>query len=666
MAKSNNSTKHEDMAERLLSMRRVRPLRDEDSADSLVRSRAINSDSRARGQQVLMEAQLHNFGMYRYRRDRLRCKRYNFGDQWGDVICVDGKKMTEEEYIKSQGNIPLKTNLIRRLVRNVVGVYRGEDTEPVCIARDREEQQQAETMTVALQYNMQLNRMREMYARTLEEYLIGGLVAHKKRYCWRNDKMDCWTDYVQPDNLILDSNMRDIRGWDCTFIGEIHDVSYGEMCEQLAKSPDDYVRLAEIYKAARNQNGLVTYWNEFGYSRDHVDTDFLIPKDESRCRIIEVWRKESKPRYRCRDYNSGELYKIDVEDYDTMVAQVNASRLQRGMEAGMEAEDIPLINAEWFIDSYWYYYILSPFGDIIDEGESPYEHKSHPYVFKAYPFLDGEIHSFVADVIDQQRYTNRLIVMQDFIIRASAKGALLVPEDCLKGQDPQEFADSWARFNGVIVYTPSKSGVIPQQVSANSTNIGLHEMLSLQLKFFEDISGVNAALQGKASFAGESGNHAELMAQNASVSLIDILQSFQEFTLDAAYKDIKNIQQFYDQKKTLNIVGGKSVVYDPQKIRNIEVDISIEQSKATTVYRNSINNFLIELFKAHAISLEQMLQVGKFDFGDELLQSIQSQKEQIAQGQVPNGLSPELAQRVQQGANQQAVQQLYGAMRNAA
>jgi len=51
--------------------------------------------------------------------------------------------------------------------------------------------------------------------------------------------------------------------------------------------------------------------------------------------------------------------------------------------------------------------MLSPFGDILDEGEIPYEHKSHPYVFKAYPFIDGEIHSFVSDVIDQQRYTNR-------------------------------------------------------------------------------------------------------------------------------------------------------------------------------------------------------------------------------------------------------------------
>lgn len=647
-------------------MRRVRPQNERESADSLVRSRAINSDDRARGTAVLMEAQMHDNGMYRYRRDRYRNKRYTFGDQWGDEVCVDGKKMTEEEYIKSQGNIPLKTNLIRRLVRNVVGVYRGDDTEPVCIARDREEQQQAETMTVALQYNMQLNRMREMYARTLEEYLIGGLVAHKKRYCWRNGKMDCWTDYVQPDNIILDSNMRDLRGWDCTFVGEVHDVSFGDMCEQLAKSPSDYTRLAEIYKLARDAQGMLNYWNEFGYSKDFVNTDFLIPKDENRCRIIEVWRKESKPRFRCHDYNSGDFYKIEIEDYGVMVEAENASRIQRGTDAGMAIEDIPLIKAEWFIDSYWYYYILSPFGDIIDEGESPYEHKSHPYVFKAYPFLDGEIHSFVADVIDQQRYTNRLIIMQDFIIRASAKGALLVPEDCLKGQKPEDFADAWAKFNGVIVYTPSKSGVVPTQVSANSTNIGLHEMLALQLKFFEDISGVNAALQGKASFSGESGSHAELMAQNASVSLIDILQSFQEFTLDAAYKDIKNIQQFYDQKKTLSIVGGKAVVYDPQKIRNIEVDISIEQSKATTVYRNKINDFLMELFNAKAISLEQLLQVGKFDFGDELLQSIQSQKQQLENGEMPEGVSPELAMRASQGANQQAVQQLYEAMRDAA
>ena len=116
--------------------------------------------------------------------------------------------MTEEEYIARQGNVPLKNNLIRRLVRNVLGVYRSQAKEPTCYARDRDEQKLGETMTTILQCNMQLNRMTEVYARTMEEFLIGGLIVHRKSYSWRNEKMDCWTDYVNPNNFFIDNNMR--------------------------------------------------------------------------------------------------------------------------------------------------------------------------------------------------------------------------------------------------------------------------------------------------------------------------------------------------------------------------------------------------------------------------------------------------------------------------
>lgn len=214
-------------------------------ADSLQRSR-IRLDDRTRAQEILIEAQNYYNSMYRFRRDRERNKRYNFGDQWGDVVCVNGKKMSEEQYILSQGNVPLKNNLIRRLVRNVIGVYRSQATEPTCTARERDEQRQAETMSTVLQYNMQLNRMTELYARSLEEYLISGMIVHRKWYGWRNDKMECWTDYVQPNNFFIDNNMRDFRAWDCSFVGEIHDVSFEQLCEQFAKSPDDYAKLAEI------------------------------------------------------------------------------------------------------------------------------------------------------------------------------------------------------------------------------------------------------------------------------------------------------------------------------------------------------------------------------------------------------------------------------------
>ena len=624
--------------------------------DTLKRSRMINHDDRTRGQEILIEAQTYYNAMFRFRQDRERNKRYTYGDQWGDIVCVDGKNMTEEEYIKSQGNIPLKTNLIRRLVRNVIGVYRSQATEPTCTARDRDEQQQAETMSTVLQYNMQLNRMTELYARSIEEYLISALIVHRKWYGWRNDKMECWTDYVQPNNFFIDNNMRDFRGWDCSFIGEIHDISFGQLCEQFAKCPADYIRLAEIYKQARDRRACVTAWEDFGYSRDYLNTDFLTPRDESRCRVIEVWRKESKPRYRCHDFNNGEIFKIDIEDYAVMVEAENQKRLAQAQRNGIPYEEIPFIKADWFMDSYWYYYYLSPLGDILAEGETPYEHKSHPYVFKAYPFIDGEIHSFVADVIDQQRYTNRLITLNDWVIRASAKGLLLIPEDSLKGRDPKEFADAWAKFNGVLVYTPSKNGAVPTQVANNSTNIGLHEMLNLQLKFFEDISGVNGALQGKPGFSGMSASLYNQQTQNATTSLLDILDSFQEFIRDAAYKDVKNIQQFYDQKRTYNIAGraGANIVYDPAKIRDVEMDISVVPSTATPAYRAIANDFLMQLFDKQAISIEQLLKAGDFPFADELLQNIQSQKEQLAQGQTPDGLSPELQRQIQQNMEQNA------------
>lgn len=459
--------------------------------------------------------------------------------------------------------------------------------------------------------------------------------------------------------------MRDFRAWDCTCIGEIHDVSFEAVCQQFARSPEDYRWLAEVYSAAKDRPRLMQAWGEFGYSQDW-DGDFLTPRDATRCRVIEVWRKESKPRYWCHDYNSGDVFKIEVEDHAEMVAAENARRMAQGAQAGMPADEIPLIRAEWMMDDYWYYYYLSPLGDILAEGETPYEHKSHPYVFKAYPFIDGEVHSFVGDVIDQQRYTNRLVTLYDWIMRASAKGVLLVPEDSIpKGMSPEDFAQAWVRFNGVVVFKPSQSGQLPQQVAANSTNIGISELLQVQLKFFEDISGVNGALQGKPGYSGMSAALYNQQTQNATTSLLDLLEVFNGFITEAAYKDVKNMQQFYDRKRVFHIAGrtGRMAEYDPQKIRNVEFDLGIFPSTATPAYRAMANDFLMKIWESGQITLRQMLETGEFPFADQLLQSLASQQEQLERGERPDGMPAELMARTQEGTDMEAVEKLYGAMR---
>lgn len=629
--------------------------------DSVERDKQLGS---RRAFDVLMSAQRAWDNMSRFRRDRERNKRYTYGQQWDDVITADGKTQSEEEYIKSQGNVPLKNNIIRRLVRSVLGVYRSQQKEPTCTARDRDEQQLGETMSTILQCNMQLNRMSDVYARSMEEFMISGLVVHRKWYGWRNDKLDCWTDYVQPNNFFIDNSMRDFRGWDVSLIGEVHDVSFETLCRQFAESRSDFERLKHIYREAHNRHTIVENCNYFGYSRIE-NYDFLFTSDPTRCRVIEVWRKESKPRYRCHDYNNGEVYKIEVGDYDELVAKENARRTEQGLAAGMAREEIPLIQAQWFMDDYWYYYYLSPFGDILREGETPYAHKSHPYVFKAYPFIDGEIHSFVGDVIDQQRYINRLITLYDWIMRASAKGLLIFPEDCLpKGMDISDIADEWSRFNGVIVI---KKGAkeLPQQIANNSTNIGITELLNLQLKLVEDISGVHGSLQGQTANSGVSGTLYAQQTQNATTSLLDLLDSFSMFVIDGAYKDVKNMQQYYDEKRMFNIAGrsGAQVEYDPAKISDVDFDLSIVESTSTPAYRQMANEFLMQIWQTGQITLEQLLENGDFPFADNLLQSLQTQKQQMENGEQVEPLSPELQQQVEEGADMNAVNQAYGVLR---
>lgn len=617
---------------------------------------------------ILFQAQKCWNSLDGFRKERERNKKYTYGDQWSDIIVGDnGKSMAEEQYIKTQGGIPLKNNLIRRLVRTVLGVYRSQSKEPTCIARDRDEQKLGETMSIALQCNMQINRMAELNGRTMEEFLISGGAFQKETWGWMNDKMDCWSSIVSPNHIFFDTNMKDIRHWDLSLIGEIHDISFEELCGQFAKSPEDFENLRNTYSLALNREYLTNYVDIKSRGKVH-NIDFLNPYDSSLCRVIEVWRKEQKPRYRCHDYLNGDYYKDEVENLHNIQIE-NQSRIEEGLAAGMDKDDIPLIEYEWFMDEYWYYRFLTPFGHILSEGETPYKHKSHPYVLKLYPFIDGEIHSFVSDVIDQQRYVNRLIMLNDWVIRSSAKGVLLFPEEA-KPEDMsmEDIAEEWTRFDGLIMFRSKPGTPLPQQIANNCTNIGIHELLQLQMGMMEDVTGVNGALQGKPGYSGMSAALYNQQQQNATTSLLDLLETFSGFVVDSAVKKVKNIQQFYDTKRVLNIVGknaGSLIEYDPEKISDVEFDLSITESTATPVYRAMANELLMEIWRAGQISVEQLLQCGDFPFADELMQSLNTQKEQMEQGEIPQGLPPAMMQQIQAGANVNAANKAKGMMKAA-
>lgn len=450
-----------------------------------------------------------------FRKERERCKRYTYGDQWCDVVVVDGERIREEDYIRRQGNMPLSNNLIRRLVRNVLGVFRSSWANPECECRDLKEDREIATMQKLLDYNLDINRMEEVYSRTMEEFLISGLAVHRKWFGPRGGESDCWTDLVPANNFFCEMGSRDFRGWDASVVGEIHYMEFPALVAEFAKSEDDVELLRRIYAGAD-----------------------LLPGHRV-CRVVEVWRKEYRQRYRCHDTLNGKYFVSE------------------------KIINSPGVRCEWENREVWFCYFLGPAGEVLSKHESPYRHGSHPFVIKAYPFIDGEIHSFVSDVIDQQKFTNRLISMYDWTLRSSAKGVLLFPEGSIpEGSDINDVAAEWSRFNGVITYRPRAGVAMPQQVTSAVANSGISDLLNIQMKLMEDISGVNGALQGKLDSNSMSGTLYNQQTQNSMMSLTDLMKSFDGFIRDATQMDVSNILQFYDSRKIRSIVGDSSRFVD--------------------------------------------------------------------------------------------------------
>ena len=508
---------------------------------------------------MLDEAQCYWQSSADFRLRRERCKRYCYGDQWGDQVLVDGKWVREEQYIRSMGSEPLKNNLIRRLVKQVLGLYRREVGESGLFDTQK---LFPDSQILADDYGrmLRLNDMEELNARALEEFLISGMAVQRKSFGVRHGMRGCFTDNVSPSRLIIDSNFHDPRGWDMKCVGEIHDLGFDTLCAEFAHDEADYARLAEIYNPVTYGERLAQILGHFGGARSDVMA-FRSPSSASSCRVYELWRRERRPGYLCHDVARGELFWTDASTAP-LVECVNVHRLS-GIASGEGRRwPLPIVRMQWMMADEWRYYFLSPFGDVLDEGVSPYAHRGHPYVLRAYPFVDGEIHSFVDDVIDQQRYTNRLITLYDWVMRSSAKGVLIVPEESIPdGYTLDDIASQWSRFNGVIPVRTRNGALLPQQVSANAVNIGISELLNTQLGLMEDISGVTGALQGKMASAGMSGKLYEQQARNATLSQLDLLDTFYGFLREACQKDISNLRQFGGERVgQTSLAGGDSVM----------------------------------------------------------------------------------------------------------
>lgn len=626
--------------------RSVKPKRDDRTKETVYRTRGTAYEE-------LEEFASYWSSLYTARKKMERSLMYAKEDQWGDYIKDPdtGKMMTEGELIKKNGKVPLKNNMIAPIVKNIEGQFRRNVTKPICSVRDRDEAKVGEMMSIAMEYAQSLNEITELDAASLMVLECGGYIAQRIEFGYNEYKHmnDAWVYNVDPSRLFFNTNIEDQRGWDITCIGEIFDMDFEQVVAAFAKSKKDREWLESIYGTDDHPRRSFVDGVQ-GYNQKNAD--FYTPAEVDLCRVILGWKLESRDAYFYHDTLDGSWGFVGLNEVNKL-EYINQKRISEALEAGVEEEDLLLIEYEFKVERYWYYRYLSPWGDVLQEGRSPYWHGQHNYVFHAYPIIHGKIFNFIEDFIDQQRSINRTMTLIDFIRSSSAKGLVVVDEDSFDSMSREEIIDEYVRYNGVLFcrVKPGKDirSVITQLNGAGAIQ-GDYELLSLQLKLINDIAGVNSAMQGKDPSSGTAASLYAQQTENASMNLKGLFDSFKAFRKRRDLKLMQTIQQYYDSPRYIEL-GGKayseeSKYYDPEKVQGAQLDLELTEGTNTPTFQMLENEFLMKLFEMQAINVKTLLENSSLPFASKILESVKRAEQEMAENQNMTQMDPALMQQI--------------------
>ena len=438
-------------------------------------------------------------GLGIFRRNRRRCKDFAYGRQWGDSVRLpSGRIVSEEQNMIESGRIPATNNLIGRMLRQITGYYRYMTGDG-----GREDGR--------LSLGGGAGSVGETDVRSLEEFLISGMCVQRVR-----GSDESWLpgeDVVNfsPERVFF-KRFDSPDGSDARFIGLLHEIPLSVLMERFGR--DDQGCASRIFENFRQ--------NASGGQPPCVaaQTDFGSASADGLMRVVEVWRRHRTDVMSVYDVESGELAEgVRSRRAESRLAAVNASRRREGR---------PELIAGGRVADHWEHSWLLADGSVLGRRHYPDSHQPR-VVVRLYPMTDGEVHSMVETVIDQQKFVNRLVGLLDEILASSAKGAVLYPVDQLPdGMTWKELRRLWSSPSAILPFKRTSKSIQPRQLSAAGGCAGATELLRTQLKLFDDISGSGGMLSqtGRQASGAEM---ARLQRDESMIAMLDLLAAFRSF-----------------------------------------------------------------------------------------------------------------------------------------
>jgi hypothetical protein len=585
-----------------------------------------------------------------FRARRARSRNYYRGRPKEKIIHPELKILVnEEDYIREQGLNPVRMNDIGAGLRNMQGQFRQNKISQSVYAVDRKDNDASEMMSVRLRVVHEINRIKDVDIACWTEALVGGMYGWYTRHVKMHPKTnrpDVRIDPIDPNRVFFNPEMRDVRCFDMNMWGQIHDLSIDEAVSLFAQDVNDEKYLRSIY----------AHWNPMAipltgfHAADSMD--FYMSSDTSRCRVIELWQKEYAWRVYAYDTENDTITRQDVSTND--IAVLNAQRLLESLEQGKMNPGFVFLDKEYL--PVWRYYFLSPYGHVLAKGTTPFWHEEHPATMGFATMFDGEIWGWVEDQIDPQRMTNRLSTMIDAMFMQGVKGTYMVPEDAVpEGMTQWEFAQQMTKVGGVIFYKSKPGKQAPEPIQTASIPAGIFNWLAMLKQQTKETRGVDDSGLG---FEPKSGTPATLYRDRITQGKVTNLDYFESFYATRKERDMKVVQvaaqytnnEHYIPTETRRVTGENFILYDPERVRQLEYDVVISDSPDTPADRLAYEGEMQQWLVSGRLTFKQFLLLSSHPKADLILRTIEQTNPMFAQQQMNPEALKLLQEQLQQAA----------------
>lgn len=582
----------------------------------------------------------HWDSLYYFRKDYLKACDYVIGNQLEEIITYKGARMTKRNAIKFQGKTPVVVNVIFELMNSILGSFSNSQPKSQVVARGSGSREASDLLTNSLHSVLDLNQASELDIQQLQIFLASGAAFFNIQDKWHSDilRKEAYITVINPCEMFFNSNTKDVRGDDIYLIGQIIETTRENAIATFAKSQEEIEVLNHILEPAIDEyistiHGLT--------SEQMKSVDFFIPTDPSNIRIYLGWQIKREFRVIAKDPLDGtkEEIKGDISKIISAIEQENKIRYDQ-LKARGDLDDDTIINslitAETRLVSFWTYKFLTKEGYCLEEGESPFEHKSHPYVFILRPLINGEVYGFLKPLLQIQDVINEQYMMLKWLIEASAKGLLMIPTSALEGSgyDINDWAEAWTETGGVIAYTAKQGVQMPTEITSNSTDAGIKQMLDITIGIMDKIGGISKAAKGQEVSSGTPASLYYQMAQNSSQNIATTMKAFESLLLQRDTKVIKVEIQLREDGDYVDYeeIENEGMLWKSELIKDMPFKVVVKSGADNPVYKMTIEETLLKLLETQNIDLRSYLKNSTLPFASTLLRQIEETQQQLQQG----------------------------------